>query len=83
MSAKIFQFTAVSMITNHLVGGHYYLTQMKHWRDMTFFPIFFIICMVKYNFQHNSKHFRGIFRTHSQLAFTYSKPTIETLEEGV
>ena len=56
---------------NETVEGHDY------------FSIFFIICTVKYNFQLNSEHFRGTFRTNSQLAFTYSKPIIETLEEGV
>ena len=84
------------MSTKNLLSAHYYFydNESSRWwtllpnineqgRDITFFPISFIIFSVKYNFQNNSKYFRGTFRTQSQLAFTYFKPAIETLEKVV
>ena len=57
------------------------LSNINETGDMAFFPISFIIFIIKYNFQYNSKYFRGTFETHSDLTFTYSKPTIEILEK--
>ena len=86
------------MSTKNLLSAHYYFYDNESSRWWTLLPnineteeghhthhitISFIIFSVKYNFQNNSKYFSGTFRTQSQLAFTYFKPAIETLEKVV